>query len=1088
MLQCLRLYVVSLSGIFFWLIFYGSMFFSAFFTTAAANATPTVSIVVNQLDKSIDLSQAVEYLEDPGRNLTYSQVTASGLAHGLDWRRVESAFFVSKNLHSRYWFRVSFTIGSDISTFEPILFIPAAPSSLLELTLWLPSAKTPDNNDQLRQFDVGNYQPFSNRDIDSLPYAFVMPSTPQRVTLIGWIDQRLGATPGLLPLSLISKKDFMQYTAFEDDLLIAFYAIMGALFVYNACLFFTLRQKLYAFYVIFLFSAILSCSLLDGTVKRWLWPNKSAIDVFLLNCNTIVLCTTYAIFVWFSLTELHSVKRLRFLYRTILVLAAIAFLDVVYSPFGFFANSLAQAFSGLSMTFTLSMILYALKQKIPTAYYLLIAESCIIFGGVVSLFMIHGYLPLNVWTTKPLQFGTLGEAILLSLTLAAITRQVQEQAIRHLHQYRSLYEHSLEGLFEYNLKTGQMHANQSFARLFGYPSIDDMPKVIDPLEYFSPEDKEKFPALLLAEGQLTDYETQIMAPRLGEAIWISASFKMLKDDKGKPYRIDGSFRDISERKQKESAERQRHEIELASKAKSQFFASMSHEFRTPLTAILGYSETGLGADISAIEKDQHLETINKAGKHLLQLINDILDLSKIEAQKLEIEVINVDLIDLLQEIEDAFSMLCQKKVSENKEVYFRLNYVLPLPKIIQTDPTRLKQVLINICGNALKFTEQGGVTVHVSCGKSCDQNQNKLIFAVEDTGIGLKPEQLDKLFKAFTQADSSTTRNFGGTGLGLHLSKQITEKLGGDIVVTSEYGKGSVFTISIFTPLDAVITESTLAGTTTSRSTIEWLDAIPVRKTRRAHAITPPKVQGRVLYAEDNQENQKLVKKLLSQTGAKLDVASNGQQALDLINSTDYQLVFTDIRMPVIDGLALLQTLKATHPTLPIIAITATMTHDEQNEFELAGFNAILRKPLDTQAIYTALQKYLLPAKSEPGNNGSLDVHVLVADDNPVNQQLIVKHIQKTGAQVTLANDGLEAIAKALTQEFQLILMDLQMPVLDGLSAVALLRGKNYSVPIYALSADSSAETIAACDAAGCNGYLTKPYDAERIRELIKSL
>jgi len=572
-------------------------------------------------------------------------------------------------------------------------------------------------------------------------------------------------------------------------------------------------------------------------------------------------------------------------------------------------------------------------------------------GAISFVLVILSKLPFNEFTIWMLHIGFLTETLFLSLALAARTRQAQQEAIRNLASFESLYENSIEGRFQYSLNGGFLKCNHSLAKICGYQSKAAFLADNRTIEFSDDKTNKQIAELLLTKGMITDHAAEITHKNSGNKVWISVTMRMENDAKGRPKLVDGSVVDISERKLREEAQKERQLSEVESKAKSQFFASMSHEFRTPLTAILGYAELAKRNTISSQERHENLRTIEHAGQHLLQLINDILDLSKIEAQKLEVETIKVDIFALLHSTRDYLWIL-----AEQKQIKLSIHYQFPLPRFILSDPTRLQQALINLCSNSIKFTEQGSVSVHVSFEESCDEQQQKINFSIEDTGIGLKPAQLSKLFDAFVQADESVTRKYGGTGLGLHLSKLIALKLGGDITVESEYGRGSVFTLSVAT--------GALAN-------VEWVN---------------------------NEE-----------------------------------------------------------PTLQ-------------------------------QTAYSNALEVINGAANVENSQATKTYQVLLAEDNPVNQKLITFHIASTGANVVLANDGLEAIAKVLTTDIDLILMDMQMPTMDGMTAVNYLRAKGFAKPIYALTASESPEAMQECEAAGCTGYLAKPLDSEKLKAVIQSV
>ncbi|OUS09027.1 hypothetical protein A9Q81_00310 [Gammaproteobacteria bacterium 42_54_T18] len=379
-------------------------------------------------------------------------------------------------------------------------------------------------------------------------------------------------------------------------------------------------------------------------------------------------------------------------------------------------------------------------------------------------------------------------------------------------------------------------------------------------------------------------------------------------------------------------------------AKTQFFASMSHEFRTPLTAILGYSELSKGTEIPEQEKDKNINTINQSAQYMLQLINDILDLSKIEAQRLDIETLQVDILALINDVQSFTQVL-----ADNKNIYFRTKCNYPIPKFIQTDPTRLKQALINLCSNAIKFTQQGGVSLNVSY----NDVKNMIEFSVIDTGIGIKRDVQKGLFTAFTQADSNTTREYGGTGLGLYLSKIIANRLGGDITVKSKLGEGSTFTI--------VVGAGDLQGCERidSDTCIESTNTIICPKFEPEHQLNRNDGDGnnkkRVLVVDDNTVNIKLLEFHLKKMGVITVCVSDGLEAIAHLLNDDFDLVFMDINMPIMDGVTAVMLLREKKIDLPIYALTGSLDEVSINEFSSAGFTGHLPKPYDLNKIKASI-------------------------------------------------------------------------------------------------------------------------------------
>lgn len=376
--------------------------------------------------------------------------------------------------------------------------------------------------------------------------------------------------------------------------------------------------------------------------------------------------------------------------------------------------------------------------------------------------------------------------------------------------------------------------------------------------------------------------------------------------------------------------------DIANQAKSRFLANMSHEIRTPLTAIIGYAESALDNDQSMQERVDALSIIKRSGHHLLTIINDILDFSKIEADEMDIENISVNPFQIFSDIEAiAATQAIQKGLS------FDVDYQFPLPADITSDPVRLRQIMLNLCCNAIKFTRQGSVKI----GVRYLAEENELQCVVTDTGIGIAPDQLQYIFKPFKQADSSTTRHYGGTGLGLSLSKRLTDLLGGKLEVFSQTEKGTTFTLTIpCGEANELVYD------------FNHIELTPVQEQRN----TPTgKLKGSILLAEDNLTNQKLISALLKKMGAEVTTADNGAEALELALQQQYDLIYMDMQMPVMSGLDAVKELRINHYKGHIVALTANATRDDKNMCIDAGCNDYLTKPVNVDLLHQITANYL---------------------------------------------------------------------------------------------------------------------------------
>jgi len=651
-------------------------------------------------------------------------------------------------------------------------------------------------------------------------------------------------------------------------------------------------------------------------------------------------------------------------------------------------------------------------------------------------------------------------------------------------KYRSIFDRAVEGIFQTTPDGQYLSANPALALLYGYESPAELIEQLSDVRrqlYVEPARRDDFVAALERDGQVHDFQSEVYR-RDGSTIWISENAREVRDVDGRLLYYEGTVADITARKRSQELLREKEAAEAASRAKSQFLANMSHEIRTPLNGVVGMLD--LVAATALDERQSRFVRIAKgSAAALLNVINQILDFSKIEAGKIELERIEFELPTL---VEDTLEMFVQRAAEKKIELACRL--APDLCDAVEGDPDKLRQVLINLVNNAIKFTERGEVIVEVTRQLGAD-GRPLARFTVRDTGIGVPAESLHRLFQSFSQVDPSTTRKYGGTGLGLMIAKRLVELWQGEIGVESAPGIGSAFWFTY--PL--------------------W----PANERPAPRRLPPSTLRGlSVLAVDDNATNLEILHEQLASWDFRPTTVASAPAALAALEAAaaagkPFPLAILDVQMPEMDGFDLAREIRARpqHTGTRLVMLTSLGEALDETLREQLGLAGYLQKPARQSRLFDALVEALcdrestaatdsLPGEPRPTPR-STRAHVLVAEDNEVNQIVVCELLTRCGWTCELVGDGQAAVERARTNHFDLVLMDCQMPRMDGFQATTAIRrfeaeataaGKPRHVPIIALTANAIQGDRERCLAAGMDEYLTKPIDPVQLVTIVETL
>jgi two-component system sensor histidine kinase/response regulator len=646
---------------------------------------------------------------------------------------------------------------------------------------------------------------------------------------------------------------------------------------------------------------------------------------------------------------------------------------------------------------------------------------------------------------------------------------------------RTVVDNIPDGIHVKDFEGRYLLVNKALAKLHGFES----PEQLLGKTVFDMFPKERAAALHAADLEVMKATKPLIegersvADADGNVRWIQMTKVPLTNQQDEIVGVVGVNRDITIRKRAEAELRQAKEVaEAANRAKSEFLANMSHEIRTPMNGIIGMTELALETELTA-EQQEYLSMVKTSADSLLTVINDILDFSKMEAGKLELDRSAFDLRDSMEETVRAFAIRAGEKGLE-----LVCDIRSDVPQMVVGDPTRVRQIIVNLLGNAIKFTDKGEVVLLV---EMTQQQDRKVIlhFAIRDTGIGISQDKQKLIFEAFAQADSSSSRNYGGTGLGLTISTRLVEMMGGKIWLESEPGQGSTFHFT--------------ANFETQQAPLDKQE----RKREAALAGIP------VLVVDDNPTNRRILEATVLQWGMKPTLAESGSTALAALRRAKEQgnktlLLLLDAQMPGMDGFTLMEKIRQDPelPTATVMMLTSGGLRGDAARCRELGISAYLTKPVRQWELREAILSVLGMDQQKYESSKLLTRHtlrqtrkrvrVLLAEDNAINRELVVRLLSKRGHTVVVAANGKQALAAFESQSFDVVLMDMQMPEMDGFEATAAIRQKESAigtrVPIIALTAHAMKGDRERCLAGGMDGYVSKPIQVEELIKAVEDL